>query len=264
MAVTGPRVRRAVPIGSGGRTPVLAATRRPPASWKVRDALYIMGGGLAFLLAALVTSLGVFELQGSAFSDSESRAALSAFVFTAFYLFLLWMIYVVVVHRYRCNWRMIGVRPVTWQWLAAVPVLLALLTLCYVLMLKGAVAIWGPTVQWHTGLTKSSTEVATHVPLLEAIVIVNNVVLTPISEELLFRGVFYQALRRTMPVGSAIAVSAVVFALMHMSLVMFVPFVLMGVLLGLVFEWSGSLIPTILLHACNNGIILLLIAGGGT
>ena len=263
MAVTGPRVRRAVPIGSGGRTPALAATRRPPASWKVRDALYIMGGGLAFLLAALVTSLGVFELQGSTFSDSESRAALSTFVSAGFSLFLLWMIYVVVVHRYDCSWRMVGVRPVTWQWLAAVPFLFALLTFCYVLMLRGAVAVWGPTVQWHTGLT-SSTKDATHVPLLEAIVIVNNVLLTPISEELLFRGVFYQALRRTMPVGSAIAISAVVFALMHMSLVMFVPFVLMGVMLGLVFEWSGSLIPTIMLHACNNGIILLLIAGGAT
>ena len=51
---------------------------------------------------------------------------------------------------------------------------------------------------------------------------------------------------------------------MHLSLVLFIPFVLMGFMLGLVFEWSGSLIPTILLHACNNGIILLFMAYGTT
>ncbi len=263
MAVTGPRVRRAASMGTGRRMPVLAATRRPSATWKVRDAVFIMGAGLAFLLAALVMSLGVFELQGSAFAGSESRAALSTFVPAAFSLFLFWMIYVVVVHRYRCSWRMLGVRPVSWQWLAAVPVVFALLTFCYVLMLRGAVAVWGPTVHWPRTLTTSTVD-ATHVPLLEAVVILSNVVLTPISEELLFRGVLYQALRRSLPVGSAIAISAIVFAFMHLSLVLFIPFVLMGFMLGLVFEWSGSLIPTILLHACNNGIILLFMAYGAT
>ncbi len=260
MAVTRPRVRHAVPLASGGRTPVLAATRRPPATWKVRDAIFIMGAGMAFLLAALVMSLGVFELQGSAFDDSESRAALGTFVSAAFALFLLWMIDVVVVRRYRCGWRHLGMRSVSWQWLVAVPFVFTLLTLCYVLMLLGAVAVWGRTVHWPSVLTTPTID-ATHVPVLEAMVIISNVLLTPISEELLFRGVLYQALRKSMPAGTAVLTSALIFAVMHLSVVMFIPFVLMGIVLALVFEWSGSLVPTILLHACNNGIILLLYAG---
>jgi membrane protease YdiL (CAAX protease family) len=83
-------------------------------------------------------------------------------------------------------------------------------------------------------------------------------------EELLFRGVLYQALRRRMPVGSAILISALIFSAMHLSLVLFIPFTLMGIILAAVYERSGSLIPTILLHACNNGIILLVIAGNTT
>lgn len=263
MAVTGPRVRHAVPLGPGGRTPILAATRRPPAAWKVRDAVLVMGAGLAFLASALIMSLGIFELQGSAFDDSESRTALSTVVSAAFFVFLLWMIYLVVVRRYHCNWRMLGIRPVSWQWLVAVPFVFSLLTLSYVLMLNGAIDIWGPSAHWHGNLSKSTVD-ATQVPVLEALVIISNVVLAPISEELLFRGVLYQALRKTMPVGTAIMTSAVMFAFMHLNLVLFIPFVLMGVVLGLVFEWSGSLVPTILLHAFNNGMILLLIAGGAT
>jgi uncharacterized protein len=263
MAITGPRVRRAVQFGVGGRPPALAATRRPPAPWKVRDAILIMVAGLAFLFGTLITTLGVFELQGGSLGDADGRAVLSTVVSTGFSLLLIWLIYIVVVRRYHSSWRSLGLRPVAWQWLAAVPFAFAVLTFSYVLMLRGAVAVFGPTAHWPKPLTTSAVN-ATHLPVLEAVLIVTNMLLTPIAEELLFRGVLYQALRRTMPVGSAVLLSAVIFAAMHLSLVFFIPFTVMGVVLAVVYERSGSLIPTILLHACNNGIILLFIAGGGS
>ncbi len=264
MAVFGPRARRTIPLASGGRIPApLAATRRPAAQWKVRDAILVMAAGFLFLAMALITTLGLFELQQGNPHDSEPRAVISTLVSTLFFLFLLCMIYAIVVKRYRCTWRMLGLRSVAWQWLAAVPFVFALLTFSYVLMLRGMVAIFGPTVQWPRPLT-STTVAATHQPLLEALVVLTGVVLTPLAEELLFRGVLYQALRRTMPVGSAAVISALIFAAMHLSVVLFIPLTLMGIVLAIVFERSGSIIPTILIHACNNGIILLIIAGGAT
>jgi membrane protease YdiL (CAAX protease family) len=263
MAVTGPRARRAVSLGAGVRVPILPATRRPPAPWRVRDALLIMGAGLGFLLTVLITSLGAVELQGGGFADAQSRETLSTLVSVGFTLFLLGMIHVFIVHRYHCPWRMLGLRPVAWPWLAAVPLIFALLTFSYVLMLRVATAVFGRAANWPQPLTTSVVN-ATHVPALELIIIVTNVFLTPLVEELLFRGVLYQALRRRMPVGSAILISALIFSAMHLSLVLFIPFTLMGIILAAVYERSGSLIPTILLHACNNGIILLVIAGNTT
>jgi membrane protease YdiL (CAAX protease family) len=151
-------------------------------------------------------------------------------------------------------------RAVAWQWLAAVPIVYAILTFAYVLLYRGMVASFGPAAHWPQPLTSATVD-ATHQPLLEALVIITGMVLTPLVEELLFRGVLYQALRRTMPVSTAAMLSAMIFAFMHLNVVLFIPLLVMGLVLALVYEWSGSIVPTILVHACNNGIILLIIAG---
>ena len=97
MDTLGPRMRhgvaRVVPGNAGGRTPLLpAATRRPAAVWKVRDALLILGAGLCFLLMALVVSLGLAQLQNVDARSMLARALISTTVSTIFYLFLFWMI----------------------------------------------------------------------------------------------------------------------------------------------------------------------------
>jgi membrane protease YdiL (CAAX protease family) len=261
MAAIGPRARRTIPLGVSGRAPLVAATRRPPAPWRVRDALLVMAAGLVFLLVTLVTTTGAAQLQGLSPSDSDAKAAISSVVFAAFYLFLLWMIHVIIAHRYRVGWRQLGLRPVSWQWLAAaVPFMCALLTLTYVLLLRGATVLFGKPEQWPAPLTSTAVH-ATQIPALEVLVILTYVLLAPFTEELLFRGVFYQALRRNMGMPGSVLLSALLFAGMHLSIVLFIPFTILGVVLALVYERSGSIIPTILVHACNNGIILLIVAG---
>jgi membrane protease YdiL (CAAX protease family) len=215
---------------------------------------------LLFLVAALITTLGFFELQSADPGPGSLRAAISTVVYAAFCLFLLWAIYVLIVKRYRCSWRTLGMRPAAWQWLAAVPFVYAILTFAYVLLYRGMVAVFGPAAHWPAQLTPE-TLAAAQQPTLEVLVIITGTILTPLVEELLFRGVLYQALRRSMPVSSAAVLSAMIFAFMHLNVVMFVPLLVMGLVLALVYEWSESIYPTILLHACNNGIMLLIITG---
>jgi membrane protease YdiL (CAAX protease family) len=220
----------------------------------------VLGGGLLFLVAALIITLGLFELQSADAGPEGLRAAISTVVAAAFFLFLLWSIYILIVKRYRCSWRTLGMRPAAWQWLAAVPFVYAILTFTYVLLYRGMVAAFGPAAHWPAPLTSATLD-ATQQPLLEALIIITGMILTPVAEELLFRGVLYQALRRSLPVGAAALLSAVIFAFMHLSVILFVPLLVMGLVLALIYEWSGSIVPTILVHACNNGIILLIIAG---
>jgi membrane protease YdiL (CAAX protease family) len=220
----------------------------------------VLGGGLLFLVAALVMTLGYFELQSADAGPDSLRATISTLVYAAFCLFVLWTIYVLIVKRYRCSWHTLGMRPVAWQWLAAVPIIYAILTFSYVLLYRGMVAVFGPATHWPAQLTPE-TLAATQQPALEALVIITGTILTPLVEELLFRGVLYQALRRSLPVSGATVLSAMIFALMHLNVVMFIPLLVMGLILALVYEWSGSIVPTILLHACNNGIMLLILLG---
>lgn len=80
-------------------------------------------------------------------------------------------------------------------------------------------------------------------------------VLVPVGEELIFRGVVYSWLRRW---GAVLAVSAssLLFGLLHGPHPVFLAHAaLMGVLLALLYEGSGSLWPGVLAHGLHNGLV---------
>lgn len=80
------------------------------------------------------------------------------------------------------------------------------------------------------------------------------VVLTPLAEELFFRGVFLTALERFFPIQSALLISSVVFGIFHLDPTK----VVMGLVFGLAFVRTRSLIYPTLLHAFNNLIPFLM------
>jgi len=90
--------------------------------------------------------------------------------------------------------------------------------------------------------------------------------LAPLCEEAAFRGYLQGALLTRLAPGRAIALSALLFAAMHLDPVRFLP--VLG--LGILYEWitwrSGSLWPAVAAHAANNGIasFLTLASSGST
>jgi uncharacterized protein len=79
------------------------------------------------------------------------------------------------------------------------------------------------------------------------------IVIPPIVEEMLFRGVVLQSLKRFGD-GFAIVVSALFFGLYHGNLIQIVFAFLSGLALGFVVVRTGSLLPSILIHCINNGV----------
>ncbi len=86
------------------------------------------------------------------------------------------------------------------------------------------------------------------------------VVCAPIIEEFLFRGVLFQVLwQRTGRMWLSAVVSGFLFAVIHPQfLAGIVPVFLLGVILAVVYAHTRSLLPCILMHAYNNGLITLL------
>ncbi len=82
------------------------------------------------------------------------------------------------------------------------------------------------------------------------------VFVAPFFEEIIFRGVIYQFLRKYFGVFSAAILSSVVFSLLHFNTAQFLPVLGLGVLLCLVFEYTGSLVSAIAVHILNNGLFL--------
>lgn len=85
------------------------------------------------------------------------------------------------------------------------------------------------------------------------------VVVAPICEEVFFRGFVLAGLRRRMPVGSAILVSALIFGMAHADAGSFAPLVVIGLVLAVVRWRAESLWPGIALHALNNAIAAVFI-----
>lgn len=86
------------------------------------------------------------------------------------------------------------------------------------------------------------------------------IVLAPVSEEVFFRGFFYRALRSRFPVWAAAIIDGAVFSVVHFEgaqLVKVLPlFVLLGVILCVVYEHTGSLYAVIAIHAFNNALFV--------
>lgn len=85
-----------------------------------------------------------------------------------------------------------------------------------------------------------------------------HIALTPaICEEIMFRGLIYTALERRYGANKAILISGILFGLYHLRLNQVVVLSLIGMLLAWLTYKSGSLIPAIVLHAFNNGLLSL-------
>lgn len=80
------------------------------------------------------------------------------------------------------------------------------------------------------------------------------IVLAPIAEELLFRGVIFRGLRNWAKPGVAIVVSAVFFGIAHLIPLVIPPIFVLGLLLAWIVETRGSLVPSIAAHVTFNVI----------
>jgi membrane protease YdiL (CAAX protease family) len=90
-------------------------------------------------------------------------------------------------------------------------------------------------------------------------------VAAPIGEELLFRGFLYQFFRSHLTKRSAIVLSGLIFALLHIHWITFLPLFIFGMILAAVYEFSGCLILSMAIHFWFNGFTacLLLLAKFG-
>lgn len=84
------------------------------------------------------------------------------------------------------------------------------------------------------------------------------IVLGPITEEFLFRGVILQGFLRNYSRRKAIIVSALLFALFHLNPWQFPSVFIAGAVLGWWLAVTGSLLPCIFGHALGNSLPLLL------
>lgn len=231
--------------------------------WTSLDAVLTVAGAFVIYLAgSIAVGIVAYGLQGAhpgVWVDPASYAFLTLGVFA--------MIHWLLVIRRGASWRGIGYRLRDRQ-----RVLRA--------VIAGMVAVWVgiSAIAWLLDhlttfhVAGNARELlpngASHLTLPQYIVLLFLVaVMAPITEETLFRGVLYQAIRRdsaaTLPATVSVAVAAVlsgtVFGLIHIiggsDVVHALPvLVYFGIVLGITFQYADSLYASMLLHAVNNAL----------
>ena len=160
------------------------------------------------------------------------------------------------VHNRPALWRLLGLNPM--QYPLAKSVLLALGALGGSLLLT---VIYSAVVNLFSLDTFSPPDIGGEIafPGAAAFFTFQAVaVVTPITEEVFFRGFVFSGLIPRFGVGKAMVLSALVFSAFHLSLGVLVPVFLTGLLLALLYRKTESIWPCVLAHAGQNGLAVAL------
>lgn len=224
-----------------------------PVAWTPLEAVAVAS-------VAIATFLGKDALLGLdivAVMPAQGRMMARAGVLVAFYAIQLAVLAFLAHKRGTTLFAAFGltrVRATARRWFSAAGWVFLLL-----LATRVGAWVWGVIAQaigidapsaGDTGLT--SVFGAGSVGLVLSVVLV--VIVAPIVEEMLFRGVILTALGAAWGPGIALVGSAALFAAYHFSLWMFVPMLLLGLACGYLAEHRGSLWPAVALHVLFNAV----------
>ena len=87
--------------------------------------------------------------------------------------------------------------------------------------------------------------------------LISSALMTPILEELVFRGIIFGRLKTMLPKIPAIVVSALIFAAVHLNIVQFIYAFLLGLVLAILMDRADHVYPAIIGHVTANLIAVL-------
>jgi uncharacterized protein len=123
------------------------------------------------------------------------------------------------------------------------------------LMMYGFIIAYGIILQ-SQGIELDKQEVAKSLQELGQsnllLALLGPALLIPIIEELLFRGILFRHLKKSISLFLSIFISGVLFGLVHMEPAVFIPLIGLGIIFAWTYEQSGSIWVAIALHATNN------------
>lgn len=195
---------------------------------------------LVVMRAVLEYGTDIDAILTAVIATVSDNAILLTAISGAATLFVLWLIFVCRKKRFLREISLNSVRGKP-LW----PVLL--LGLCANLFISGALSFLPKS--WLASYSDMSSMLLGDIsPLLIAFV----VLLAPVVEEVVFRGLIYTRLRRALPHWLALVLAALTFGVMHQHPVWIAYTFLLGLLLCLMLDWYGSLLASIVLHLSFN------------
>ncbi|HEV7677399.1 MAG TPA: CPBP family glutamic-type intramembrane protease [Candidatus Dormibacteraeota bacterium] len=246
-----------VPTGASGATttavPAPTGRRRPPdplgrSRWTWTDVVPIV---VLQFPVALLGDLAVVKATRAAGLGRPDPGVGSLLLDVVAYGMIAALIWVFLGLRRKVSLRDLGMAAVRWRWIAAaIPALIVGYAAEIIAGELGiAVLPASPANQCHDIQSAYGTSLA--------LALIGTAVVAPLVEEVLFRGVVFGWMRGRMPVPAAVVGSAAVFSLAHILYLQWTllpPLFAVGCVLAVVYHYSRSLWPGIVIHASINTV----------
>lgn len=228
-----------------------------PVSWGLGE---VVGVATVFMvsLPVIAQAVGVAEMP--------TLLGLTIFGVAQNALFVALVAYVARV-RYHQPLAAVGFRPDRWPLLAGVGIIVGTATIPLSTVAEQlAVMVIGFFVGTPRAEAMAAAEHASDIltgllharlsPLELVWIFILVCVVVPVGEETFFRGFVYGTLRRwgLLP---AVALSSLYFGAVHQQIVHFLPIFVLGAVLALLYERTGSLVAGIAVHGINNLVAIL-------
>jgi membrane protease YdiL (CAAX protease family) len=219
--------------------------------WKVEAVAGLIAALMIGLVAASLVTIGLGHvLPGkSILGNRFFQFVVNTFTFQGLALILIRAF----LRLHGVSWReLLGLDKVRWKTVAtaivaavvALPLALGLNTLCAVLLTR---------IRMETVQQESMQVLQLSVSLGQKIVFaIGAIILAPIVEESLFRGILYPMIKQQGYPRLALFGSSLLFALIHFNVMTFVPLFVLALVLVLLLETTDTLLAPIITHACFN------------
>lgn len=226
----------------------------PPRRLPVRGSdlllILIIALGSVRLLAGLMVGLSS-GAQDSGGGDVLTLTVILLMVQTAI---VLGMVHALVIRKYGLSWADLGLRPVSRRWCVRAA-LAAILMMPVVALVNSLV----PTV---TNEPFQNPQIYALAPMGFSwtgliIMIVMAGVVAPLAEEIAFRGLLYPWLRDRWGVPAAAAASGLCFAALHGVVILIPALTVIGIVLAVLYQRSGSLWTAVIAHGVFNTVMIL-------
>lgn len=225
--------------------------------WTWQDVVFIpIGFGILFFLGWLALGFVLNQLGIELNLSSDPTLAQTISLAAMETLALVASVYFLGMRRHGLNWRQAGLRQIDSRW-----VLMAVTISLLAIPITGLITI---LVLQAFDLPFENPQLDFFLPegisVLGALgVLLVGGITVPFAEEIFFRGVLYAWLRRHWSMWPSVLVSAFIFGLVHLDVAVGVTAFALGIVLGLVYEYSQTLWTPFLIHALNNSLRLLLL-----
>jgi membrane protease YdiL (CAAX protease family) len=229
------------------------ATQLPPL-WRWYDILLIVLASVAIILGGTFALAYLYPVN-----DPVNQAPPMMYILLLTSLEavgILASVYVFGVRRKHLELQELGFRRTSLMWMV-----LAGITALIFIPVIGLIALG---VQMLLGLPLENPQLEFLVPKDFSapgalVMILLGGIVIPIAEEVFFRGVLYRWMRQYAGRWLAIVASSLVFGALHGDISVAAATFIMGIVLAWFYEYSGSLWTSILIHATNNTLKLLLL-----